>query len=582
MPGDDPEQAQQAPSAQRVQQSDEGQKADDWTAYAQLFYAGLLFLAAIILVGVSHSEDIGKNMDFVKLYSYEKAAFTKSDIIRDITSYTKEAKGSWLNDVTDAQKCLDMTSFWFPTYSFGAAAGQDPRKGTCVFQINLKLGPMEGQLQIGSVTATTTTGCDAGTYTPLWAPPGGVGAVTGAPRIFISGDKVFTFEDTVIGYDFMTFHTGFKTCMTLRKDFATFVHEKTDCRYQHASPMCTCVRAFTVRVESWGAKLNYKPDGKMLLGDVLASGVGRCLDLRRTHDVREPIDRVYARSSALLIFAVALFFNAVLNVLMRFQFFRANAWYSGLVFLVYFAAVLATGLADGDSSGAEFATVLTLTLPAFIVHGSYLVVLSWYFKDQAGQVSEPFLHPVTFDICFSALNLFTLTERGVVQTEYLLVELFKGHAVAAMYIGIVWYHRYGKDRELLTSEFVQQAYVLIYAVGLVASGSGMFTPYPSKKCFEAHWLLPLAFTYAAFSTSGWAQNLKMSSKLNSPAEGVVHNYNAVTGFVVLLVGAVLWGYFLAEHIQLFGIKHFAYPVQGDPQSYAVVKELIMPLSGVAL
>lgn len=574
MSSEDPGSAQQAKAA-----AEEKEVGETWGAFAHLGFSAVFFLAAVVLVAVSHSEDLGRNMDFVKLYTYTKASHSKSDISRDITAYTKEVSGAWINDETDASKCLDMTSFWFPGYTF--AAGADPRiAGSCVFTINLKLGPMEGQLQIGSVTTTQTSGCAQGQYTPLWTVANSDGVITGAPKITIAADKTFTFEDTVIGYDFKTFDADFKSCMSKRRALANFVHTKTGCEYGYASPMCTCVRAFTARVESWGAKLNWKPKGAMLLGDVLVGGVERCMDLRRTHDVREATDKEYARSSALLIFAVALFFNGIMSVLMRYAFFRGSVWFHVGFFLIYFAAVLSTGLADGDGSVAEFWTVLILTLPAFLVHGGYLVLLSGYFRGQTETAPPPFLHPVTFDVCFSALNLFTLTERGVVQLEYLLVELLKGHAVAAVYIGLVWYHRYGKDREVLTSEFVQQAYVLLYAVGLLGSVSGVVTPYPAKKCFELHWLLPGAFTYVAYATLGWSQHLKMSTKLNAPAGGVVHNYNAATGFLVLILGAILWGHFLAEHIQLYGVKHFAYPVQGDPQSYVVTRQLLLP--GVSL
>ncbi len=117
-------------------------------------------------------------------------------------------------------------------------------------------------------------------------------------------------------------------------------------------------------------------------------------------------------------------------------------------------------------------------------------------------------------------------------------------------------------------------------VGLVASASGLIVPYPSKSCFEFHWLLPAAFTYVAFSTISWVHHLRMSVNLNSPSGAVVQNYGAVTGFAVLLLGGVFLSYFLSEHIQIYGVTHFAYPMQGDMMTYAAIRDVIVP-SGAA-
>ena len=563
--------------AQQAQASAEKIKGETWSAYAHFGFAFAFFLAAVIVVAQSHSEQIGKNLDFVRLYKYTKAVYSKSDVSNDLVQYMKT--NAWINDAEDKDKCLDMTTFWWPQYTWPSGAGSNPISATCTFTINLELGPMEGQLRIKSVTPGTVTGCQAGQYTPQWTVPES-GTVTSSPKVTIAADKTITFETSVIGYNFMAFNAQFLACQYKRGNLTKFVHEKTGCQYGYASPMCTCVRAFTTRFAAWGTRLNWKPQGKMLLGDVLSEGVARCIELRRTHDKREEVEKVYARSSALMIFAIALLFNGVLNVLQRYKFFVDMYWAQILFFAVYFAGVLIAGFVDGDSKGAEFETVLALALPAFLVHGTYLVLLFSYFKSQLDECPPPFLHPVTFDICYSALNLFTLTERGVIQLEYLVAEVLKGHAVAAVYIGVLWYHRYAKDRDILSSEFVQQAYVLMYAGGLVMAGSSLFTPYPIKKCFEMHWLLPLIFTYAAFSTSGWHHSLKMSTSLNTPAGSVVNNYNAATGFIVLLVAVIFWSYFLSDHIQIYGVKHYAYPTSGDPQSYAVVRDKILPSGGV--
>jgi len=574
------------PASDQQQQSDSKEKVagETWSAYAHFAFASVFFLGTVILIGAyTQSHDIGKNLDFIRLYKYSKAVFSAGDVKNDLVQYMKTY--AWLNDNEDQDHCLDMSTFWWPQYNWGAVAANNPTSATCVFTINLKQGPMEGQLQIKDITKGDTAGCVAGTYTPNWIVPAS-GTVTSTPTVTIAADKSISFQTSVIGYNFLAFNANFLSCQYKRGNLTHFVHDKTGCQYGYASPMCTCVRAFTARFDIWGSRLNWKPKGKMLLGDVLAEGVGRCIELRRSHDQREELDKVYARSSAVLLFAIAFFFNGLLNLLMQYGFFRDNAYLYGGFFVVYFAGVLGAGLADGDKNGAEMETVLALALPAFLVHGTYLALLHGYFKSQQSDCPPPFLHPVTFDICFSALNLFTLTERGVVQLEYLVAEVLKGHAVAAVYIGVIWYHRYGSDREVLKSEFVQQAYILMYSVGLLAATSSVVTPYAVKKCFELHWLLPVGFAYVAFVTAGWSHHLKMSTNLNEGPAGdkskhVVHNYNAVSGFLVLLLGCAFWGYYLAEHIQVYGVKHFAYPVSGDPQSFAVLREKLIPSSGVA-
>jgi uncharacterized membrane protein YiaA len=571
-----------ASAPQTAAEAEEVEVGNRWSAVAHVFFGLLFLLASLSVVYTSHSESISKSADFVRLYTYSKSAPDKSQVTAKLRDYLSTDAGTWIN--SQSSQCNDLTSFWFPSYTWGTGAGQNPIvAGSCDFQVELKLGPMEGQLQIARVVPVVTTGCAEGQYTPLWSQSSGT--FTGAPKVLIAADKTITFESTVIGYNFQSFNAAFLDCKAKRDNLAAKVKELTGCRNEFASPMCTCVRAFTSRVETWGSVLNYRPEGKMLLGEVLMGGVGRCMEVRRTHDVREPIDKSYARSSALLIFAVAILFNALYNLLLCFDFFTRpdsgmTKFYHLGFFVLYFGAILLFSLTDADGNGPEFSTVLTLTLPAFLVHGLYLGLLFEYFKSQLRSSSTPLLHPVTFDICFSALNLFTLTERGVVQTEYLWVELFKGHAVAAIYIAIVWYHRYGKDRELLSSEFVQQAYAALYGVGIVLSASNLVVPYPSKRTFELHWLLPVALTYVAFCSAGWAHSLRLSTKLNTPQGGYVHGYAALSGLLVLVVGAVLWGYFLAEHVQLYGVKNFAYPVQGDPQSYVVAKSLLLPLTGV--
>lgn len=550
-----------------------------------LLGALVLFLTAVILVSRSHTYEISKNLDFVKIYNYKKSAPDKNEAFDKVKAYAASPSGAWVNDVADAAGCRDMVNYWWPTAGF--ASNSTPITATCDFRVNLQLGPMEEQLQVKDVTTIVTTGCAAraGTYTIVFTLPAGntgtIAPVSGsAPQVTIAagtGAISLVNAATVIGYGFKTFSGNFRTCMVKRKELAGVMHDATQCSNGFSSPLCTCVRAFTARVLSWQARLSGKSASGLALGDAFSKGVQRCVELRRAHDVREENAEVYARSSALLVFTVALLLNCLLNVFESFEALTSTTWYA-LFFVGYFLAVLFTGLLDNKGSGfAEFQTVLAMTLPAFVVHGGYTVMLHAYSSARAGPSELPFLHPVTFDIMLCALSLFTLVERGVVQTEYLVAETLKCHVVGAAYIAVVWYHCYGKRREALESEFVQQAYLILYVVAILASLSSLVTPYASTSCFEIHWLMPGVLTYVAFMNPGWAVHLRMAAKLNVPYSTAVYNFNAVASLLIGFIGAVLLSSFLSEYFQIYGAKNFAWPEGGDSLSYAATRGLILPL-----
>jgi hypothetical protein len=74
----------------------------------------------------------------------------------------------------------------------------------------------------------------------------------------------------------------------------------------------------------------------------------------------------------------------------------------------------------------------------------------------------------------------------------------------------------------------------------------------------------------------------MSVNLNSPSGAIVQNYGAVTGFAVLFVGAVFASYYLSEYIQVYGVTHFMYPMQGDVMTYGAIRDTVFPLASQSL
>jgi hypothetical protein len=558
---------------------------------AHLGFSLVLFLTTIILIAVSHSYGISKNLDFVKIYGYNKSNPVKGDALDIIKKNITEAKYNWVNEAVD-YGCRDMVNFWWPTVSFtGGTPSQPLNVANCDFRVNLKLGPMEDQLQVKDITVVTLTGCIAGTYPMIFNVPSGnagtISMISGStPTVIVAvvgSNKTITVgnPDTIIGYNFKTMNVKFKECLDLRQQLASSMLESTSCTNGFSSPLCTCVRAFASRITSWQSRLGAatwanKPSEKKVLGDVLRDGVARCIDLRRSHDIRKAEDKTYARSSALIVFVVALVFNAVFNVLNAYGVFSGVLWYA-IFFAIYFVVIPFASLADNNESGlSQSVTVLAMVIPA-LVHGGYCLWLHAYARLSSNTHELPYLHPVTFDICLCALTLFTLVERGVVQTEYLVAETIKCHVVGAVYIAIVWFHCHGKNREALDTEFVQQAYLILFVVGLLASVSSLVTPYAVTECFQLHWLLPGAFTYVAFVNPGWSVHLRMAAKLNNPSSSMVYNFNSVAGFLFLLIGGIFLSSFLAEYFQIYGARKFSWPTRGDPLSYAAVRGLILPL-----
>jgi len=594
----DAESATQMPQDSVADDPETRVKGEKASAWAHLVFALVFLLLVAVVIGYSNTYNLSKNLNFVQIYNYKKSLPDRTGAVDAVRSYiTDSSKGAWINDA--ASKCRDLQAYWWPTAGF--AAGATPIvANTCDFKINLQLGPMEGQVKLrGDVTWVSRTTCTTNTaYNVVLTLPSGSDGTLTTPSITATitgttGAYIVTFSDpnVVWGYNFGVLNGNFQTCLTSRQNLADAIHNATDCQGGFSSPLCTCVRAFTARLTSWQSRLVTAGSGGLKYGDVLVKGVQRCTDLRRSHDVRERTSYVYVHSTALVVFAVALVCNGIFNLLSLFEYtskLLQNSMYYGFFFLLYGLAVFLPALLISNGSGnAELETTFAMVVPAFFVHGAYLAMLRPAMRmmsvEEKKSYEIPFLHPVTFDICLCALTLFTLVERGVVQTEYLVAEVLKCHAVAGVYIALMYYHCYGRRNAALDSEGVQQAYLILYVVGLFASVSSLVVPYALRQNFEFHWLLPGVLTYVAYANTGWSVSLPMAAKLRN-AKGVplvVYNFNAVAGFLVLFVGALFLSKFLTIYFQIYGAKHFAWPVQGDPLSYALVRKLLLPTGTVS-
>jgi hypothetical protein len=544
----------------------------------------ILFVGSVILVGLSHNASNAlRRLDFVTLYTYKKAIPSRDKALRNLTLANK-ASTFWLSDRTDAAHCFDMSTFAYPVASF--TPGLDPTSPTCQISFGVATTGTVGQVAITAVYTGNVASCAPGTY-PLQINSGS-GVVATVPNLIIAATPLVSANGTAqlafnlsiagsFGYNYATYNAGWTACRDARRELANQYLTNTSCETE-ASPMCTCIRGFTDNLLNWNKKLRYEPTPGVFLEDVLLTGVQRCMDLRRAHDIPVPIEQAYARSRPLLVFSVALLLNALYFALVE----RLRDWQGvaewitqGGFLFVFFVAMLFACLFDADGVGAgEWRTMLAMLLPAFVVHGLYDTIVHGLLESAVRGGGKtyplgpaPFLHPVVFDLCLGALTLFTLVERGIVQSEYLIVELLKVHAIAALYMGVTWYHRHvgapgEATKAIYSSGYVQQAYLLLWLVALAAAFDTSLVPYPAKKEWELHWILPLAFTAWAFANPAWFHSLPLSTTLGGGRVTISH-YNDLAGLVVFLFGVILWGYALRTHLQVFGAKNYAYPSLDD-------------------
>lgn len=552
------------------------------------------FIAAIVLVSVIRGNGMLDRLDRVAFYTYTKAAVDRDAAL--VSHPTTTTEWAWLGDGADTAHCLDMRGHNYPVVGF--IPGSDPTGPSCniVFTTADSPGPPPVLTIVPSYTQSSVSGCKPGIY-PLEISGGG-GAPSSATNLYIAVQSatvnagaglppkavtqvVVTVPTAVslVNTSYTTAHRAqWQACRDRRLALAKQYLDATSCQGE-SSQLCSCVRAFTGKLTNFAHPLSSVLPGDVKLQDALLGGVDRCIRLRRAHDVRAAAPGTYFRSSALLMFTLALFLNSILYLA---RFFSMPPMGRALTHLGWFALLFV--LLNGG--GTEAILPLCVLLPALLILLGYDLYVE---LSVAPELPSPaaYLHPVAFDILLCQLSLFTLVERGVVQREYLIVEVFKCHAIAAIYSLNVWYHRYrywgeagpgaagasGAEGLGLTAAGVEHARHLLVATALAAAGDSLLLPYPSKSPFQLHWLLPLALTYIALANPTWAYDLLARYK-RAPAEPevAVHAglnstyFNNRAARLIFGVWLVLLGYFLVDHVRVHGAGHFPYPAylgQGD-------------------
>lgn len=531
---------------------------------AHLLPPTFLFVASVVLVGIINGHQTLRDLNRVTLYTYHKP-----DVNRDKALEVHDTKGeyAWLGDVGDVDHCLDMSALRYPRVSF--IPGDDPLGPSC--QIFFEARPDAGNAQGIVITPTYTqqgvSGCRDGSY-PIAVTAGAAGDMrTGTVTIARAtpADRV-VWTVTVTGVSLpssgytLAQQAQWALCLKRRTALAQQYLNHTSCQ-QESSQLCSCVSAFAGKVANPHYVLKPALAAKNGLQALLVEGVDRCLQLRRAHDVRVAASSPFVRTDALLYFAVALLINALHHVLMLWRVppsWRVGAHLTWLLLLPVLA------------SGGEVAVGLTLLLVSVPLLAYEL--FAYFNLPEEGRVDGGFyLHPVAFDVCLCALSLFTLVERGVVQREYLLVEILKCHAIAAVYAAATWFYRHmlredSEDGRVFCTADVEYGYRLLYMVALAGSADTLLVPYPAKSCFSLHWLLPLAFTYVSLCNPSISRPLlaRLKDPVHAP-EAKMHggergpHYNHLSALLCLAVGFVVWGYLVLDYLRAYGAVHFFYP-----------------------
>ena len=555
-----------------------------WGNLGHLFLPFSFFLASVSIVGVIRGNGLLDGLDRVTLYTYSKAPIDRGAALLNHTSLTGE--WAWLGDQADAAHCLDMRALNFPVVGF--IPGSDPTGPSChILLTNHDAATTPPALSIVPVyTQGSVEGCVPGTY-PLEISGGRSGPVR-ATNLYIAVASVSTDSATgpvvssqvtvTVPGTVALSSTGYSSangaqwqlCLQRRLALAGQFLNGTSCQ-QESSQLCTCVRGFANKLTDPAHALAAVLPNGMPLQDALLGGVDSCLQLRRAHDVRAAAPGAYFRSGALLSFALALLINAALYFALL---SNLDRWVRAATHLAWFSLLFV--MLNGG--GTESSVALSVLLPPLLSLLAYSLYVETFVASDL-QAQHVYLHPVAFDLCLCQLTLYTLVERGVVQREYLIGEVFKCHAVAAVYAAQCWYHRYRYLTEEagagaaseggsggLASAGVEHAHLLLQMSALAAASDTLLVPYPSKAPFQIHWLLPLALTCVALSNPSWAYAQFARAK-RAPREpevalhagGGSHHFNNRAAALVSGVFLVLLGYFLIDHIRTYGAGHYPYP-----------------------
>lgn len=482
--------------------------------------------------------------------------------------------------------CNDMSKLWYPSITY-ADASNTP--GCAIDFGRVSRGALNNEVILTN-RPTAANGCKPGTY-PLRLSGGALDSnndnlgatVTGLVTLQVKAvngpnNLEFTFvSGNTVGNAVKLNWSQIDACNAQRRNMVNALESAVHCQ-EDTSPFCTCVRS--------GTRTMYNSNHTVV--SITADNVVRSLDncmhaTRYVYDrdrniFDEPIqanNNKFSRAVMLFSFLLAMFLNSARetlekNVLARWLSNYGN-WAQFLIDAVITTVVfvlpltLSTIFVSHGNGSIGLMWGVAVAVPAFLItlywHAImpvYSVQKSTFVEGMAVENNEhsllPHIHPFFFDTGLCSLMLFTLTTRGVVDKDALIIGIIKCHAVTAIYVALAWYNvhrrKRNKDDNCFEDIFVQESYLGGSLLALAATCDNIIIPYATKEGVQLHWFLPALFAVSAFAPMAWM--------------GTLHKWGLQAGrdlplTLPFLVGVLVLAVMVASHTVLFGNEPGHYP-----------------------
>ena len=117
------------------------------------------------------------------------------------------------------------------------------------------------------------------------------------------------------------------------------------------------------------------------------------------------------------------------------------------------------------------------------------------------------LHPFYFQLCLYALSVLALVENGVLNSDVILFEVLKSHAISFLYMSMVVYFTIASDsqsdKSIIRSQAVQESVLKINYLAICLSLLPFVSAYePNFQCLIM-WLMPFLWVLVSFGCISW-------------------------------------------------------------------------------
>ena len=483
-------------------------------AYFLHAMGALVFMVvAIVFYALILADPKLRRYDSTALYTYSKYVPDLDNLafnLQDNSTY------SWLDSSVKSENCGDLRGFDFPKVQYldpvsGAVTNFLPGNAGCLVQWTWVNGIASNPVASGitGVALAQPSLCVGGTsYTMVlnkFDNTGSFTTITGPLTLSISSGLVPSFNHVgeALATGLSSQGSTYTTCLSKRAQLSAFLNTVTDCSHEN-SQFCSCVYLLSQPVTKPSFVFPNATQRSVKVSSLLLDGVRKCSALRRSRDKYAVFSSSDHKQSQML-------FLIIFSLLMNLVYHLIAVWlpdwpnYTNLMAMVLGILVF-SGVSLATSGSVSWLEALMIAALGLLVGGyyEYFFVLGSDVKAEA----FPTVHPMYFGVVYACLTNYVLVERGVVQLETLVVEIFKSFGVAFLYSKIVIYYITQNDDAVS-----RRAQLLALLLVLVIGADVLFTPYGDDKEFALVWLLPLAFVVVTTGEKSWID--QVSNKDNS-------------------------------------------------------------------